>query len=146
MPSSLYKAFLQQRPLGRLVIVPTYDASLHGWGTIIRSNSGLIQPKEGGPPRQASLDMVIVGTYPPGWDISDQVFREAAAGCLAAEAAIAAAKARGFQTRGCIILARNDAASALAALRKGSPSPVLQEHAMRQSIWGSYPIEYHEYS
>ena len=61
------------------------------------------------------------------------MFREAAAGCLASEAAIAAAKARGFQTRGCIILARNDAASALAALRKGSPSLVLQAYAMRLS-------------
>ena len=133
VPSSLYKAVLQQRPLGKLVIVPTYDASLHGWGTIIRSNPGSIQIEEGGSPRQASLDEVIVGTYPPGWDISDQVFREAAACCLASEASIAVAKARGFQTRGCIILARNDAASALAALRKGSPSPVLQEYAMRLS-------------
>ena len=89
--------------------------------------------EEGGSPRQASLDEVFVSTYPPGWDISDQVFREAAACCLASEAAIAVAKARGFQTRGCIILARNDAASALTALRKGSPSPVLQEYAMRLS-------------
>ena len=35
MPSSLYKAFLQQQDFERLVIVPTYDASTHGWGALI---------------------------------------------------------------------------------------------------------------
>ena len=124
MPGFLYKAFLQERDLGKLVIVPTYDASKHGWGSIIRSKSRLIQPEDSSPPRLASLDVVIVGTYPPDFDISDQVFREAAAGCLASETAIAVAKARGFNTQGCIILARNDAASALAALRKGPVSGV----------------------
>jgi len=133
VPSSLYKAFLQQQDFERLVIVPTYDASTHGWGALIRSNIRTIQPADGGPDRQDSLDLVIVGSYPSDFDISDQVFREAAAGCLVSEAAIAAAKARGFNTRGCTVLARNDAASALAALRKGSPSVVLQEYAMRLS-------------
>jgi len=133
MASSLYGAFLQGRDLGRLVLVATYDASTHGWGALIRSTPAPSLTADGGPAAHAGLDVLIVGTYPPDFDVSEQVYREAAAGCLVTEAVIALAKARGLNTGGCALLARNDAASALAGLRKGSASEVLQGYAMRLS-------------
>ena len=133
LPSSLYGAFLQGRDLGRLLLVATYDASTHGWGALVRSTPAA--SSTGGPGAPLILDELIVGTYPPDFDTSEQVYREAAAGCLVAEAAISLAKSRGFDTRGCALLARNDAASALSGLRKGSSSEVLQGYAMRLSAF-----------
>ena len=100
VPSSLYNAFLQQQDLCLLVIVPTYDASTHGWGALIQSISSMIQPADGSLARLDSMDELIVGSHLPDFDISNQVFLEAAAGCLVTEAAIAVAKACGFNMLG----------------------------------------------
>jgi hypothetical protein len=68
-----------------------------------------------------------VGSWPAGWDVSQQPFREALGGALAFEAFAQAVDIRG---RTCVL--RNDAAAAVAAFRKGSTqSPQMQRCALR---------------
>ena len=74
-------------------------------------------------------ELLLVGTWPAGWDVSEQPFREALGGALAFEAFVQAADIRG---RYCVL--RNDAAAAVAAFRKGSTqSPQMQRCALRLS-------------
>jgi hypothetical protein len=72
---------------------------------------------------------VVIGTLPESEDMSHQVRRETLAGVLSLEAA-----AREIDLTDAVVILRNDAVGALAALRKGSfASTFLQQCAMRSS-------------
>ena len=114
VPSTLHAAFSAgETGLARIVII-TWDASLHGWGMVLRWWDN----KEG---------KVIIGTLPDTDDMQHQVRREAFAGVLSLEAAAAE-----LDLKEATVILRNDAVGALAALRKGSfSSTFLQLCAMR---------------
>jgi hypothetical protein len=100
----------------------TWDASTFGWAALAHwwDVSG---------PSPVLQKLLLVGTWPAGWDVSEQPFREALGGALAFEAFVQAVDIRG---RYCIL--RNDAAAAIAAFRKGSQqSPQMQRCALRLS-------------
>ena len=100
----------------------TWDASPFGWAALARwwDLAG---------PDPVLRDLLLVGSWPAGWDVSEQPFREALGGALAFEAFVQAVDVRG---RYCIL--RNDAAAAIASFRKGSPkSPQMQRCALRLS-------------
>jgi hypothetical protein len=100
----------------------TWDASTHGWAALARwwDMPG---------PEPVLRELLLVGTWPDGWDVSEQPFREALGGALAFEAFAQAVDIRGLY---CIL--RNDAAAAIAAFRKGSTqSPQMQRCALRLS-------------
>ena len=118
IPSSLYGAFLRDETRGMHVLVATYDAAPSGYGAVVRSDDD----------RDGDRGL-IVGTFPRGLPVSEQVHREALACPLVLEA-----MSRLLDVRGSIILFRNDASSALNALRKGSSSPVLQDCASRLAL------------
>ena len=107
VPSSAYAALLSGAE--RLVFCSlTWDASPHGWAALARwwDVSG---------PHPVLRDLLLIGSWPAGWDVSEQPFREALGGALAFDALIRAVDVRG---RLCIL--RNDASAAVAAFRKGS--------------------------
>ena len=89
-----------------LIVSTTWDASIHGRGEVIRWWAHL--QLEG---------LVIVGFLPDTPDMQHQIHRETLAGVLSSgyEAA-----ARLIDVAAATIVFRNDAAGALAALRKGS--------------------------
>ena len=60
-------------------------------------------------------ERLLVGSWPAGWDVSQQPFCEALGGALAFEAALQVADLSGF-----VCILRNDAITAIAAFRKGS--------------------------
>jgi hypothetical protein len=128
VPSSFFRAF-QDGQLGAIrALVITYDASVHGWGTVIRTD-----PAERG--------VVIVGGYRLAVDMlgrdfldpsglgefpSAQIYRESLAGLLATQAA-----SQRFALAEFTVLLRGDCSGALAALRKGSfRSPAMQDVAL----------------
>jgi hypothetical protein len=75
----------------------------------------------------ARRDLLLVGSWPADWDVSEQPFREALGGVLAFEAFAQQVNLSGH----CCIL-RNDPSAAVAAFRKGSSqSPTLQRCALR---------------
>jgi hypothetical protein len=114
VPSTLYDAFLAGETGAAHIIAITWDASLHGWGMVLRSRDNL-------------TGTVVVGTLPDSPDMAHQVRREALAGCLALEAA-----ARSLDLHDATVIFRNDALGALTAFRKGSfSSTFLQQCAMR---------------
>ena len=113
VPSTLHAAFLANETGSARIAVITWDASLHGWGMVLR----WWDCKHGS---------VIVGTLPESEHMAHQVRRETLAGVLALEAA-----ARTVNLTGATIILRNDAVGALTALRKGcSSSSFLQQCAM----------------
>ena len=117
--SSAYAALLSGEELA-LFCALTWDASPSGWAALARwwSCAG---------PEPVLLELLLVGSWPDGWDVSEQPFREALGGTLAFEAFAQAVDIRG---RSCVL--RNDAAAAIAALRKGSTqSPPMQRCALR---------------
>jgi hypothetical protein len=118
VPSSAYAALLagvRETPFWVL----TWDASSPGWAALLRW-------RDGTGPLQERL---CVGTWPDGWDVSQQSYREALGGVLGFEAALQCADLRG---RICIL--RNDASAAIAGFRKGSTkSPAIQRCALRMS-------------
>lgn len=116
VPSSLYGRFLRGELAGMRLVVIIWDSSVHGWGAIIRWWDNF----EG---------ELVVGTFGPDDDVSAQVHREARGGCLALEAA-----ATTLDLHGAVVIFRNDAVGALAALRKGSSAPALQESAARLNL------------
>ena len=128
VPSSFYRAFQEERLGSVRALIITYDASVHGWGTVIRtapSDSGIIVV--GGYRQtldlmgQAFLDPSALGDGPAA-----QVYREAVAGLLAARAA-----SQRFALADFTVLVRGDCSGALAALRKGSfRSPAMQDAAL----------------
>jgi hypothetical protein len=97
----------------------TWDASTFGWAALARwwDMSG---------PEPVLRELLLVGTWPDGWDVSEQPFREALGGALTFEAFA--------QAVGLYCILRNDAAAAIAAFRKGSTqSPQMQRCALRLS-------------
>ena len=114
VPSTLHAAFMAGETGLSHVAIITWDASLHGWGMVLRWWAN----KDG---------VVVIGTLPDSDDMRHQVRREALAGVLALEAA-----ARVVNLTEAVVILRNDAVGALAALRKGSfSSTFLQQCAMR---------------
>jgi hypothetical protein len=121
-PASTAYAALLRGEAPALYCALTWDASTFGWAALARwwDLSG---------PGPVLRDLLLVGTWPAGWDVSEQPFREALGGALAFEAFVSAADVCG---RYCVL--RNDAAAAVAALRKGSTqSPQMQRCALRLS-------------
>jgi hypothetical protein len=114
VPSSLYAAFLAGETGPARIATITWDASLHGWGMVLRWWDN----RDG---------KVFVGTLPDSDDMRHQVRREALAGVLSLEAA-----SLEINLRDATVILRNDAVGALSALRKGSfSSTFLQQCALR---------------
>jgi hypothetical protein len=113
--STAYHIFLSRRIPNAKTAALIWDASIHGWGAVLRTS-----PEDQG--------LVMVGTFSPDeqqW-LSEQVWREARAGVLAFRAATQSVSLQGWT-----VIMRNDATGALAALRKGSTrSSVLQRSAI----------------
>ena len=98
----------------------TWDASTHGWAAVAL----WWDLSEAAP---AKRDLLLVGSWPADWDVSQQPFCEALGGVLAFESFAQQVNLGG---RCCIL--RNDASAAVAAFLKGSPqSPHLQRCALR---------------
>ena len=117
VPSSLHAAFLAGETGLAHIVVITWDASLHGWGMVLRWWAN----RDG---------KVIIGTLPDSEDMRHQVRREALAGVLALEAA-----ALEVDLSDAVVILRNDATGALSAFRKGSfSSTFLQQCAMRSCL------------
>jgi hypothetical protein len=114
VPSTLHAAFMSGATGSAHIAVITWDASLHGWGMVLRwwdNRAGI----------------VIIGTLPDSDDMRHQVRRETYAGVLCLEAT-----ARVLDLSDATVILRNDAVGALAALRKGSfTSTFLQQCAMQ---------------
>jgi hypothetical protein len=116
VPSSIYAAFLAGETGSAHIASITWDASLHGWGAVFRWWDN----REG---------LTLVGSLPDTLDMTFQVRRETMAGLLSLEAA-----ARVVDLSNAVVILRNDAVGALAALRKGSfKSTFLQQCALRMS-------------
>jgi hypothetical protein len=112
--SSAYAALLSGEEKS-LFCALTWDASPVGWAALGRwwSRSGLDWMLQ---------EILLVGTWPLGWDVTEQPFREALGGALAFEGFAQAVDIQGFS---CVL--RNDAAAAIASFHKGSTkSPQMQ--------------------
>jgi hypothetical protein len=119
VPSSAYAALLSGDEK-LLLCALTWDASPVGWAALGRwwACSGSTWELR---------ELLLVGSWPAGWDTSEQPFREALGGALAFEGFAQAVDIQGFS---CIL--RNDAAAAIASFRKGSTrSPQMQRCALR---------------
>ena len=117
VPSTLHAAFLAGETGAAHVVIITWDASLHGWGMVLRWWANV-------------AGKVIIGTLPDSEDMRHQVRREALAGVLALEAA-----ALEVDLSDAIVILRNDAVGALSAFKKGSfSSTFLQQCAMRSCV------------
>jgi hypothetical protein len=117
--SSAYAALLSGEEKSHFCAL-TWDASPVGWAALGRwwSRSG---------PDWELRELLLVGTWPAGWDTSEQPFREALGGALAFEGFAQAVDIQGFS---CVLW--NDAAAAIASFRKGSTkSPQMQ----RCELW-----------
>ena len=118
--SSAYAALLQGEAPAYCAL--TWDASTFGWAALARwwDLSG---------PGPVARELLLVGTWPDGWGVSEQPFSEALGGALGFEAFVSAVDVCG---RYCVL--RSDCAAAIAALRKGSTqSPQMQCCALRLS-------------
>ena len=119
--SSAYAALLSGEERSHLCRL-TWDASSVGWAALARwwALSG----------SEWSLrDLLPVGTWPAGWDISQQPFREALCGALAFEAFTEEVNIHGYT---CVTVLRNDAAAAIACFHKGSTRSLqMQRCALR---------------
>ena len=117
--SSAYAALLSGEEKS-IFCALTWDASPVGWAALGRwwAWSG------------SSWDLrelLLVGSWPDGWDTSEQPYREALAGALGFEGFAQAVDIQGFS---CVL--RNDAAAAISCFRKGSTqSPQMQRCALR---------------
>ena len=128
VPSSLFCAFMERRLASIRVLLISYDASVHGWGAVIRTS-----PDEEGVVAVggfrlalAAMGKAFLDPAQLGEDPAAQVYREALGGFLATRAA-----AQHFPLADFTILLRGDCAGALTALRKGSfRSPALQDVAL----------------
>ena len=119
-PASTAYAALLRGEAPALYCALTWDASTFGWAALARW-----WDLSGRDP--VARDLLLVGTWPDGWDVSEQPFREALGGALGFEAFVSAVDVCG---RYCVL--RNDAAAAVAALRKGSTqSPQMQRCSLR---------------
>jgi hypothetical protein len=103
------------------MFVLTWDAGPLGYAALLRWWTCR------GGERWELEELLIVGTWPPGSQVDHQPHREILAVCLAMESA-----SQQLDLRGSLILFRNDAEAAIAALSKGSfQSPVMQSSAVR---------------
>jgi hypothetical protein len=117
VPSSLYAAFLAGDIALSRVVVISWDASVRGWGALVRSAA-------------YPAGKVIVGSLPDTEDMQYQPRRETLGGVLAFEAA-----SREIDLSDTWVIMRNDCVTALSALRKGcSSSTFLQQCAMRFAL------------
>jgi hypothetical protein len=128
VPSSLYGAFLAGEAKEARILVITFDASVDGWGAVIRSSPDergtemvdgyrLAAPILG----RAFVDPAAIPACP-----ASQVYRETLAGFLATRAA---SQLHALADR--TILIRSDCTGAISAIRKGSfRSPALQDVAL----------------
>ncbi len=99
----------------------TWDASPLGW-----AGAGARWGDFSGPD-PVLRDLLLLGSWPACWDVSEQPFREALGGALAFEAFTQSVN---VSCRYCVL--RNDAAAAVASFRKGSTqSPKIQRCALR---------------
>ena len=117
--SSAYAAILSGEEKS-LFCALTWDAFPVGWAALGRwwSRSG---------PDWVLQEILLVWTWPVGWDVAELPFREALGGALAFEGF---AQAVDIQSFSCVM--RNDAAAAKACFRKGSTqSPQMQRCALR---------------
>ncbi len=122
MPSSLYGAFLASEAPDAHILVITYDASVDGWGTVIRSSPDEWGTELVGGYRLAapilSREFVDPAALPAC--LTSQVYRETLAGFLAKKAA-----SQLHVLADSTVLIRSDCTGAISALRKGSfPWPV----------------------
>ena len=129
VPSSLYHAFTEGRLRDLRVLVISYDASVFGWGAIIRVAADTEGYAVAGGFREAhsllGADFLLPldGVSSP----AAQVHREGLACLLAARTA-----SQLFPLSQFTVLIRGDCVGALRAMRKGSfRSPTLQDMAMR---------------
>ena len=129
VPSSVYGAFLDGRLAGVRVLVITYDASVFGWGAVIRAtheDKGHVIV--GG--FRSGLELLGAGYLAPSTVADDpaaQVHRETLAGLLAVQAT-----SKLYALSRFVVLIRGDCQGALTALRKGSfRSPALQDISMK---------------
>jgi hypothetical protein len=128
VPSSLYGAFLAGEAKEARILVITFDASVDGWGAVVRSSLDergtqlvggyrLAAPILG----RAFVDPAALSAFP-----ASQVYRETLAGFLATRAA-----SQLHALAGRTVLIRSDCTGAISALRKGSfRSPALQNVAL----------------
>ena len=128
VPISLYTAFCEGRLGSVRVLAITYDASVHGWGAVVRTShreAGWVLIggfREAMPLLGAAfLDPAALGDTPEA-----QILRETLAGLL-----VVRAVSRRFALNAFTVIVRGDCLGALAALRKGSfRSPALQDVAL----------------
>ena len=115
--STLHAAFLAGETGSAHIAVITWDASLHGWGMVLRWWAN----RDG---------KTIVGSLPDSPDMTHQVRREAQAGVFALEAA-----ATELDLSRANVIMRNDALGALSALRlrKGSFSSTFLQQCVMHS-------------
>jgi hypothetical protein len=119
LASSAYAALLSGEEM-RLFCAVTWDASTAGWAAL-----ALWWDLSGSEP--VLRDLLLVGSWPADWDVSEQPFREALGGALAFESFAQAVDISGRHS-----VLRNDASAAVAAFRKGSTqSPQMQRCALR---------------
>ena len=120
-PSTLYGRFLQRRYGNLRMFVLTWDAGPQGYAALLR------WWVDRGDEEWELKELLLIGTWPVGAEVEHQPHREILAACLATESA-----AQRVDLRGSLILYRNDAEAAIAALNKGSfQSPVMQRSAVR---------------
>ena len=117
VPSSLYGAFLAQEETDARVLVITFDASVHGWGAVLRTS-----PDEPGAEVVGGFRLaadLLGGAFIEPSALPDcpaaQVYRETLAGFLATQAASQLYPLADFT-----VLIRSDCVGAISALRKGS--------------------------
>ena len=129
VPSSLYHAFTEGKLRDLRVLVISYDASVAGWGAIIRVSADTEGYAVAGGFREA-LSLLGADFLLPLDRVSSpvaQVHREGLACLLAARTA-----SQLFPLSQFTVLIRGDCVGALRAMRKGSfRSPTLQDMAMR---------------
>ena len=120
LPPSTMLARFMDGTLTEAIALLTWDAAPGGWAALVRWWDSVEEGK-------FMREQLLVGTWPPEAEVSEQSHREAWGGCLALEAS-----ARVTNIQSSAVLMRNDASAAISALRKGSfGSPALQRVAVR---------------
>jgi hypothetical protein len=128
VPSSLYGAFLAGEERDSRTLVITFDASVHGWGAVLRPSPNEPGIEVVGGFRQAVQALGVAFINPSALPDcpAAQVYRATLAGYLVTEA-----ESKLFPLADFTVLIRSDCLGAIAALRKGSfRSPAMQNIAL----------------
>ena len=128
VPSSFHGAFLAGEAGDANPLIITYDASVFGWGAIVRTSPGDtgVEIVGGFRPAEELLGRAYLEPTRIGDSPASQVYRETLAGFLATRAA-----SQRFALADYTVVIRGDCVGALTALRKGSfKSPALQNVAI----------------